>query len=128
MKNSVDPTVLSLHLKTRYLQKIIENSTPDGECIIWDKSLNTSGYPQMRFCFPGSNSQRFLVHRIVFSFTHNVILDNQQWDVSHTCHRKDCVSGEHLVYEPKSVNAQRRSCVLLRRCFGHAPSSDCNLN
>ena len=55
MKNSVDPTVLSLHLKTRYLHKIIENSTPDGECIMWDKSLNTSGYPQMRFCFPGSN-------------------------------------------------------------------------
>ena len=76
MKNSVDPTVLSLHLKTRYLHKIIENSTPDGECIMWDKSLNTSGYPQMRFCFPGSNSQRFLVHRIVFSFPHNVILDN----------------------------------------------------
>ena len=102
-----------------YLQKIVENSTLYGDFIIWHKSLSTSGYSQMRLCSPEINSQRFLDNRIVFEFNHNVILDNQQLDVSNICHRKDYVY--HLIYEPKYVNAQRRSCVLLQRCYGHAP-------
>ena len=127
MKRKIDHTALSLVLKNRYLQRIRQNSTPMGDCLIWNKSVNTSGYPQMRFCFPGHNSQMFLAHRIAFSFYNNYILNNEQWDVSHICHKKRCVSINHLVYEPKSVNAQRRSCVLLDRCFGHDPYENCNL-
>ena len=126
MKRKIDPTALSLVLN-RYLQRIRQNSTPMGDCLIWNKFVNTSGYPQMRFCFPGHNSQMFLAHRIAFSFYNNYILNNEQWDVSHICHKKRCVSINHLVYEPKSVNAQRRSCVLLDRCFGHDPYENCNL-
>ena len=47
--------------------------------------------------------------------------------ISHLCHRPDCVSYEHLSREPARVNDERRQCVLAGTCGGHGMYPDCLL-
>lgn len=36
--------------------------------------------------------------------------DNQRWTCSHLCHNRGCFNSKHIVFEPHSVNLQRRAC------------------
>ena len=132
----IDPTVIPQSTKTHYLEKIktqsnrssSSSSSTSSYCLIWGKSVNSSGYPQMRFSFPGKCSKKFIVHRMLYALQRNSILDKPHFDVSHLCHSKLCVEVEHLVYEPSVVNAQRRSCKTFAKCCGHSPYPDCMLH
>ena len=125
-KDIIDPTVIPHSTKTLYSEKSSSSSSLSN-CLIWGKSVNSSGYPQMRFSFPGKCSKFFIVHRMLYALQRNAVLDKPP-NVSHSCHSKLCVEVEHLVYEPSVVNAQRRSCVTFARCCGHSPYPDCMLH
>ena len=126
----IDPAVIPQSSKTHYLEKIktqsnrSSSSSSSSNCLIWRKSVNSSGYPQMRFSFPGKCAKKFTLHRMLYASQRNSILDKPHFDVSHLCHSKLCVEVEHLVYEPSVVNAQKRSCITFAKSCGHSPYSD----
>ena len=48
-------------------------------------------------------------------------------DISHLCHDRLCVPGEHLSAEPHAVNNARQKCVNRCCCSGHGEFPDCVL-
>ena len=55
---------------------------------------------------------------VYFLHTGRVALRKNHEDISHLCHRKDCVKPEHLVLELHQVNYARTTCVRRRMCMG----------
>ena len=86
----IDPTVIPQSSKTHYLEKIktqsnrsSSSSSSSSNCLIWRKSVNSSGYPQMRFSLPGKCAKKFTLHRMLYASQRNSILDKPHFDVSH---------------------------------------------
>jgi hypothetical protein len=112
----IDPASLD---QNKTMTHISDNCERNGNCLIWIKCTNSSGYPQMKIKFLDGSRKLTLVHRIVYAVSHNVILgqaSEQKMQVSHLCHESRCVSIDHLVLEPSAINNDRRSCFLHGFC------------
>jgi len=46
-------------------------------------------------------------------------------DASHYCHNVWCVNGDHIGFEPATVNASRRTCDRRKHCYGHTGHPNC---
>ena len=46
-------------------------------------------------------------------------------EISHICHRKNCVNIEHLSQEPHAINMARKTCKQNKKCIGHGVLKDC---
>lgn len=90
----------------------------DG-CLKWKKCTNKQGYAIKKFKLKNGEWKVLLVHRVVYCLTNAQILDKEDHSVSHRCHFAGCIDPEHLVYEPISLNMQRKKCVVNHKCLGH---------
>ena len=123
-----DPNKLSQKDRDFLFNKININSTdfPDSGHLLWkNKSLNKpkNGYPRMRLEYleevMGITCGISPAH-ILYAIRHNIVLNDETKDLSHLCHETRCISPNHVNYEPKAVNTQRRDiCVKKRICDGH---------
>jgi hypothetical protein len=74
----------------------------------------------------GPNKTKYSVHQVVFATFHgkqkvaNTLRSKfGAEDISHLCHRRQCLSPYHLVNEERSINNKRRACALSGVCRGH---------
>jgi hypothetical protein len=114
---------LSVEAKEKLKTKIYLRCHDEGECKIWQgKSIDGSGYPVISVKYnEGEPSKTTIVHRLVYMIESGESLDTPNYHVSHLCHRKRCMSFQHLSYEPAATNLQRKTCVTEGKCFGHNP-------
>lgn len=59
-----------------------------GDCVLWTKHLNTSGYGQRRV-----NGRLVLVHRQAWTVVHG---DPGAWQVLHRCDVRACINVDHM--------------------------------
>ena len=122
----IDPTVMSPPYQRLYLNRINSKTVKMNECSVWQGSVSSAGYPQMRILIGGSR-RLVLVHRLYFSLCTSTVLHDDLNDVSHLCHNTRCVNIAHLSNEDKSTNLCRRMCLSNGVCHHHHPFPDCKL-
>ena len=106
-----------------------------GACHLWRYTQQYRKQPKGSYGYGAVNfnpliTGHFSVGAHVFSVflsTGRVASDGE--DVSHLCHRKDCVNPAHLVIEPHLVNCESRdACSPYKICQGHIGRPDCIFN
>lgn len=75
---------------------IMERSTYNGDCLLWNKSVTTYGLPQ--YLYDGKNVQ---VHKYMYEKHNNVILE-KGYVVKQTCSNTRCINPNHLVLKSLS--------------------------
>ncbi len=88
----------------------------NGECRLWTKGRTKQGYGQANWLGPDwmRCSKPFLAHRLAMCLKLGRMDLSQGSDdlcVSHRCHNKVCINGDHLSLEPRAVNNEREPCV-----------------
>jgi hypothetical protein len=111
----LDPGRISPADRQHIMARVFTNCEERGDCLMWSQSVNSSGYPQMRIKLANGAGAYALVHRLVYAIKSGRVLEpphpgEMQYEVSHLCHNKTCMRFDHLVYEPKAINSDRRSC------------------
>jgi len=76
---------------------------PNGECLEWQRALNTDGYARAVW-YGNSNGK---VHRIVFSLS-NPKLDIEGMVVRHSCDNPICINPKHLLIGTEADNMKDR--------------------
>ena len=101
-------------------------------CHQWEKACSgrkrcrrilKRGYGVMKLTC-GGKSRTVLVHKLVY-YLHNGRECTPGEDISHLCHKTDCVNPAHLNLEPHLVNMQRTVCKDQRFCTKHGVHPDC---
>lgn len=106
--------------QTLLMMRVLENTIPDCDCLLWTGATSTSGYPIIKV---GSHGCQ-LVRRVVAQLAGNELAPRQP--VVATCGRRLCVHPEHLV--PSTIAAVAQSAALrgsygsLQRCRAIAES------
>lgn len=86
--------------------RITSRSVPDGDCLIWAGTKTRTGYGIVHA--RGIHPKPVYVHRVVFAATHGwAPVRGDGVELSHLCHRPDCVNVEHLVDESHAANMAR---------------------
>ena len=121
LKDKITPEYVQI-----LLERIASNSFWVGQCLIWQKSVHSGGYPQIKVTVRGWGGRPVLTHRLLY------VLKTKQYDlgidhVSHVCHHCLCVNFDHLSLEPAPVNMQRQFCKMTKVCSGHGDYSHCIL-
>jgi hypothetical protein len=91
----------------RTLPAILANTTPVGECLVWNGSCRRDGYPQARFSTshlarqPKTKASDPDRHRITMEAVHRVVMELILGRIPvnfvlHTCDNPPCVRPEHL--------------------------------
>jgi len=83
--------------KAQTLDKLLSNTTKDGDCLRWLKIKDKDGYG-----ITSIKGVKMPAHRAVMSFLKDV--SNQS--VLHTCTNRDCVNPEHLYLGNQKQNVQ----------------------
>lgn len=130
-----DPNLLSPDQTQHIIEKIHCNLLRDNdhsECLIWQLSCCTAGYGQIRLGQDISHLFQTKVHnpcRLLYSLFHNKVLDTPGFEMSHLCHNKKCLCINHLNYEPRTINQQRKTCndssLVNKICVGHGDYPNC---
>lgn len=118
-----------------------------AECWIVPPAINLPGvlklggnqYPRMQI-----QNKKYLISHLVKLIqintgTHDPNSDGSDYllfpgkprtvvDLSHLCHRKQCINPLHLLFELRLTNVQRESCKKKRRCLRHHGGPDCLFN
>ena len=111
--------------KAKLRQRIAEKVTrSDNGCLLWHGRLDKDGYGRISVQV-GAKCKDATVHRVAY-FLYNGVLDNDL-QVSHLCHRKNCIEKDHLSLETAAVNNQRENCVRFKRCTTHKGYRNCVL-
>jgi len=105
----------------RYRAILLSESAPmaDSECRLAGptliRSTNQGGYPFMKVRIPGtSKSKSVTISRLMYMCSVRQI--DLEGDVSHLCHRKQCLNIQHLVLESRAVNNRRQTCYAQGSC------------
>lgn len=107
-------------------EKIIQrHSHSSAHCRLWTGTKDKDGYGVIRFQFRGKRV-KVRVHRLSF-YIHSSFSDVRLHNVSHLCHKRNCIRYEHLSLEPISINNKRKNCVLNGECTGHYGYKSCIL-
>lgn len=118
----IDPAKFTVTQRQKIMTRVSAKCEATGSnCLMWTKATNSSGYPQMRITMPDGSYKLVLVSRVVFAFTHDMILGgapNIRMHMSHLCHERLCLFPGHIVLEPLEVNNDRRTCMSRRFCHG----------
>jgi hypothetical protein len=135
---TLDPHKFSARDRQHMMAKVTANCEERDGCLMWTRSVNSSGYPQMKIKLPNGTRTNVLVHRLVYAITSGRVLEQAllgeiEYEVSHLCHHSVCMRSNHLVYEPKGVNTDRRSCKTQGLCHREhqwygTPYPDCKLD
>ena len=103
-----------------------------GGCLLWTGAAtgkgkdNRYGVKAVTNIELGLKNKSISVHRLVYLFKHydTRILHSKEnkLEVSHLCHTTLCANSDHLTLETRSINAERRTCNLMRHCTkAHVP-------
>lgn len=113
--------------KETLLNRIKAHSVPKEctGCRIWQKSVSSSGYPQIKVTVHSWGGKPQSVHRLVYFLSGGEITPGDQ--ISHLCHNRLCVEVTHLSSEPPAINSQRNNCKTENNCAGHEPYANCLL-
>lgn len=95
-------------------------------CDIWQGRQDRSGYGELRFSFREKNVC-LKIHRVVYALRNPGIVLSRNWHVSHLCHNRQCVTYQHLSYEPQAINNNRKVCNNNGECSGHYGYRNCLL-
>lgn len=77
------------------LETLYQHTTEEGDCMLWNHSLNSDGYPQARI-----DGDTVNVRQWVFAQTGKT--KKAGWCLSTRCGNKDCVNPEHLMQITRS--------------------------
>lgn len=91
-------------------------------CLLWCRSCNSAGYPQMKLGKTFSNrfvAKPFSPVHIAYSMEFNVVLNKPNYEISHLCHNKKCINVYHVNYETNAINASRQACCREQKCYSH---------
>jgi hypothetical protein len=83
--------------KPQTLEKLLDNTTPDGDCLHWNGCKDRDGYG-----ITSSKGIKMPAHRAVMSFIHDVT-DHY---VLHKCTNRDCINPNHLYLGDQKQNVQ----------------------
>jgi len=83
--------------KPQTLEKLLDNTTPDGDCLHWNGCKDKDGYG-----LTSISGVKMSAHRAVMSFIHDVT--NQY--VLHKCTNRDCINPNHLYLGDQKQNVQ----------------------
>src|SRR5881396_3383048 len=75
---------------------------PNGECLIWDGTLDPDGYGRIRF-----NKRHYLIHRFMFQLAYHPIPNEMVID--HQCRHRACINPWHLQAVTPLENTRRRT-------------------
>lgn len=92
-------------------QVFAENSTPQGDCIIWTGSVVDQGYGEMYF-----DGRKVRAHRYAWERVNGLIPDGLVID--HKCFNRACVKVDHLRAVTRQQNSQNRQGALGRNEVG----------
>lgn len=117
--------------------KVLELGQGGGSCMIWTGAhWGSTSYGKIALRLPSNPKKRlyFRLHRLIYSITNMPIpkyavditvdsltpahLDQEgrALDVSHICHKANCINPEHLVLEVHNTNMDRITCKLQNTC------------
>ena len=83
--------------KPQTLEKMLANTTANGECLLWKGCKDKDGYG-----IASTKGIKMPAHRAVMSFLYDV---KDQY-VLHTCTNRDCVNPNHLYLGTQKQNIQ----------------------
>jgi hypothetical protein len=119
----IDPNQVT-SLKQRLNKHSLYNNT---WCLIWQGSTDKDGYGRISLQHigkPSPTSER--VHRAAFLVFKGQNIPPGDFEISHLCHNKLCISADHLTLESGSVNRERsQHCVQKGKCEHHQNAPDC---
>ena len=96
-------------------------SEGNGVCHLYDSPPSANGYITLTFRHPGKAGKPVTsttVAKAAQMVEENTLYLDGELEASHLCHNKTCVLIEHISYEPHTVNAGRKACVLAGACLG----------
>ena len=115
-----------------YLYKINEIKILKSGCHQWMRACSgrtrcrrilKRGYGVMKLTYDGKSHTVF-VHRLVYYLHHRKDC-TPGTEISHLCHKTDCINLSHLNMEPHAVNMQRQKCKEQRSCTMHGVHPAC---
>lgn len=101
-------------LRERIEAKILKG---DG-CWTWTGAHNAKGYSVLRVDSRTPASRNLLVHREIFSWTHEGPLPPGM-ELDHICHNRGCVHPEHLRLTTRKQNAENYSGLSRNNTSGY---------
>jgi len=108
--------------KHKYENKLHNNSViTDTGCELY-KVNSSDGYVRI-----GVKGKSLLAHRFAYFYEHQDSKSPPRFEISHLCHRKNCINFDHLSLEPSYTNKLRRHCVLKNKCVTHGKFRNCIL-
>lgn len=84
------------------LEDILKSTTKNGDCLEWNKCLNSDGYARMYW----NGSSNGKVHRIVYELVTKENIEGRV--VRHICDNPKCINPEHLTIGTQSDNVKDR--------------------
>jgi len=106
--------------------RILSYSDKVGDCLIWQKSISSNGYPQLKVTIKTWGSRPVPVHRLHYMLHHKQhIAYDEENEISHLCHNPLCIEINHLSLEPHSINLERKECKITGSCRKHNNFPDC---
>lgn len=135
MSPHFDPSLLSDNERNCIKDKILSRTDfqiNPPHCLLWTMSCSGSGYPQMKIgkVFESRfGSKPVNPAHILYAFKNDIAIDDGTKEISHLCHNKMCLNVDHLSYELKIINLQRKHCVSIGgACIGHTGYANCIFN
>ena len=95
----------------------------ENGCHLWRKARNTRGYGMVKLSCNGE-SRTVSAYSLIFYLRKGILPDGNQ-DLSHLCHRPQCVNIKHLNIEPHQINCQRSQCRQNKHCSLHESYPTC---
>lgn len=82
------PIVLGNELRQTLGQRLLQSARPDGDCLVWARTVNKDGYGYISF-----GGQKYSVSRLAYAVWHG---DPGTAHVLHRCDNPPCILPEHL--------------------------------
>lgn len=87
--------------KPHTTQSLLDNTSPDGECLIWQGAGKPNGYGVAVY-----RGKQTTVHRIMYQLHNHTELE-VGIEIDHNCNNRRCINPEHLEAVTHQENMKR---------------------
>lgn len=87
--------------KPHTVQSLLDNTSPDGECLVWLGAGKSNGYGVAVY-----RGKQTTVHRAMYQLFHGIELAGDD-EVDHTCNNRRCINPQHLERVSHAENMRR---------------------